>query len=325
MLLFKKEVEMRKSIFTIILLAVTLVLSGQQGCERTTDSDTAGPYIGGTEGLSIAFLDDAPPLSGNFQGDPIPLEVELVNNGETNVETNSAVVNLIGTVMGGAFDLTVTNGQVSNTGPIDRIRNAGDVPSSDFVNLGSARLKDTEPIGPSWSPNVRAQVCYPYSTSLQIGNLCIPGDRRETGTVECEIDNAENLVNKGDVSGAPVVVTSVMESRTGTGVRVRLDIENVGGGSIINLPCTTAVNAPVDNRDVISVSVPAGYSCLFSDGTSGNSGTVKLRTNKGRLICTKDIGGTGKSYLDRFTATLTYNYVEEASKTILIQSRTANL
>ena len=318
---------MRRYAFTIILLAVTLILSGQQSCTTGQNNEAGvGPYIGGTEGLGIAFLDDAPPLSGNFQGDQIPLEVELTNNGETNVDTNVAVVNLIGVVMGGDFELTKANGQANNIGPMERIRNAGDVPSSDFVNLGTAKLKDSKPIGPSWSPNVRAQVCYPYSTSLQIANLCIPGDRRETGTIECEIDNAENLVNKGDVSGAPVQVTSVVESRTGTGVRVRLDIENVGGGSIINLPCSNAVNVPpIENRDIVSVSVPDGYNCLFSDGASGTSGIVELRTNKGRLICTRDIGGTGKSYLDRFTGTLTYNYVEGISKTILIQSRTANL
>ena len=317
---------MRKYFLVVLLLAVTLMISGQQGC-TTGGSDNVGegPYVGGNDGLEIIFLNDAPPLSGNFQGDPVPLEVELINHGETEIASGVAVVNLIGTVMGGAFTLTNTAGQQSNVGLIDRIRDSADVPDSDFVNLGTATLKDSEPIGPSWSPNIRAQVCYPYSTSLQIDDLCIPGERSETGTVECEIDSAENLVDKGDVSGAPVTVTSLVEGRTGTGVRVTLDIENVGGGTVVNAPCSDATNVALENRDSVTVAVPSGYSCLFSDGTSGTTGTVKLRSNKGRLRCTNDIGGTGRSYTDRFTATLTYNYVEETGKTVLIQSQTANL
>jgi hypothetical protein len=317
---------MRKYFLVVLMLAVTLMISGQQGCDRTSSEDVGeGPYVGGNDGLEIAFLDDAPPLSGNFQGDSIPLELELTNHGETEIAAGVAVINLIGTVMGGAFDLSDSDGQAANVGIIDRIRDSGDVSDSDFVNLGTAILKDSEPIGPSWSPNLRAQVCYPYSTSLQVDTLCIPGARSEAGTVECEVDSAENLLEKGDVSGAPITVTSLVEGRTGTGIRVTLDIENVGGGTVVTTACTNSVNVPLGSRDLVTVDVPSGYSCLFSDGQSGTSGTVKLRSNKGRLRCTNAIGGNGRSYTDRFTATLTYNYVEETGKTILIQSQTANL
>lgn len=317
---------MRKYFLVVLLLAVTLMISGQQGCDRSTDGEVGeGPYVGGNDGLEIAFLDDAPSLSGNFQGISIPLEVELTNHGETEIASGVAVVNLIGTIMGGAFTLSDTDGTVSNIALIDRIRDSGDVSDSDFVSLGTAILKDTEPIGPSWSPNVRAQVCYPYATSLQVDDLCIPGSRSETGTVECEIDSAENLIEGGDVSGAPITVSSLVEGRTGDGIRVTLDIENVGGGTVITNACSSAVNVPLEKRDLVTVDVPSGYNCLFSDGSSGVAGTVKLRSNKGRLRCTKAIGTSGRSYTDRFTATLTYNYVEETGKTVLIQSRTANL
>ncbi|MAG52979.1 MAG: hypothetical protein CMH62_03385 [Nanoarchaeota archaeon] len=318
---------MRKSIFVVLLIGVVFLLSGQQSCDRT-GGDTAvgeGPYVGGNDGVSIAFLDDAPPLSGNFQGDPIAIEVELTNNGETRLVANTAVVNLIGTIVGGAFTLTDTDATASNVGLIDRVRDSGDIADSDFVVLGTATLKDSESIGPSWSPNLRAQVCYPYETNVQIDDLCIPGARNEVGTIECEIDNSENLVDSGDVSAAPVQVTSVVETRTGTGIRVRLDIENQGNGDVISVgnTCDNAVNVPLVNRDLVTVNVP-GYDCVFR-GATGDTGQVELRSNKGRLRCTKDTGGTGRAYEDRFVATLTYNYVEEASKTILIQSKTAGI
>jgi len=312
---------MRKYFLVVLLLVVTIMISGQQGCDRTGDGEVGeGPYVGGNDGLEIAFLDDAPSLSGNFQGIAIPLEVELTNYGETEIPSGSAVVNLIGTIMGGAFTLSDTDGTVSNLGIIDKIRDSSDISDSDFVNLGTAILKDSEPIGPSWSPNVRSQVCYPYSTSLQIDDLCIPGSRSETGVVECEIDSAENLIDRGDVSGAPITVSNLVEGRTGDGIRVTLDIENTGGGTVITNTCDNAVNVPLENRDLVTVDVPSGYECLFSDGTSGVTGTVKLRSNKGRLRCTNQIGGTGRAYLDRLVATLTYKYVETTSKAITIEN-----
>jgi hypothetical protein len=312
---------MRKYVLAILLLGVTILLSGQQGCQRGGSSDVGtGPFVGGNDGLSIAFLEDAPPLSGNFQGDEIPLEVELINNGEKEIVANTAVVNLIGTINGKAFTLSKSGNQ-KNTALIDRIRDSSDVPDTDFVDLGTATLKDSEPIGPSWSPNIRAQVCYPYTTKVQIDDLCIPGERDEVGRVECEIDNAENLVDNGDVSGAPVQVTSVVESRTGTGIRIRLDIENQGNGEVIAVSntCDDAVNVASGKRDLITVSVP-GFECTFRGGES-SEGVIELRSNKGRLRCSKDVGGTGRAYLDRFTATLTYNYVEETGKTVLIQNK----
>ena len=328
---------MRKYALGVLILFVVLLVNGQEGCQRTGGEGDlgTGPYVGGNDGLNIEFLDDAPPLGGNFQGDPIPIEVELINNGEQEVPNGAATVSLIGSIVGGAFvdsatvPKPITSASATNSGEFDKIRDSGDVPDSVFVSLGSAALSDSEPIGPSWSPNIRAQVCYPYATYVQIDDLCIPGERRETGSTECEVDNAENLVSKGDVSAAPLQVSSLIESRTGDGIRVKLDIENQGGGTVVTTSrlCSATTAVTLAERDLVHVSVPTGYNCVFKDGATGdgttpmNAGTVELRNDKGRLRCTKTLGSTaGRSYLDRFTATLTYNYIEETAKTILIES-----
>ncbi len=312
---------MRKYVFGVLILIVVLLISGPTGCQTTKESG-AGPYVGGNDGLSIAFLDDAPTLSGNFQGEQIPLEVELINNGEQEIANGVAVVNLIGSIMGSSFTRSIDAGSVSNTGAIEKITDTTDVPDSAFVNIGNVILKDSEPIGPSWSPNIRVQVCYPYATYLQIDDLCIPGVRGETGTVECEIDNSKNLVNTGDVSGAPVQISSLVETKTGEGIRVRMDIENQGGGTVVKTgkPCNQATTVALEDKNLVNVAVPGGYSCVFKEGT-GNVGVVELRDGMGRLRCTKPLTTSGRSYLDRFTATLTYNYVEETGKVITIQSK----
>ena len=314
---------MRKYALGILILAVTLLLSGQEGCDRGGDVSTEGPYVGGTEGLVISFLDDAPPATGNFQGEDFNLEVELTNYGEDEVVAQTAGVSLIGAITGPSFTKTLPTGaqsgqtQFSNSGAILGITDKDDVADSDFVDLGKAKLSDAS--GVSYSPLVKAQVCYPYRTFVQVDNLCIPGDNRESNP-ECSIDSAANLVDAGDVSAGPIQITSVIESRTADGIRVRLDIENKGNGIVFNQQKSCAdASGVIDSDDkivVVEVLGGTGWTCNYKDATLK---TVELRDGVGRLRCNKDIGGTGRAYIDRFIATISYKYVDTTSKSITIQ------
>ncbi|MBU2639206.1 MAG: hypothetical protein KKG75_00700 [Nanoarchaeota archaeon] len=307
---------MRKYALGVVLLIVVLLVSGQEGCQTGGETVGTGPYVGGNDGLSIVFLEDAPPASGNFQGESIPLEVELTNNGEKEIATGSAYIKLIGAITSNSFTTTKTT--ATNTGAISAIRDASDVSDNDFVNLGTATLNDA--IGASWSPLIKAQLCYPYETNIQIDNLCVPGDNRETGTKECEIDSAKNLVAKGDVSAAPVQVTSIVESRASDGIRITMDIENQGNGYVLDPSKTCdSVTGVVDREDyVVVVNIPGDvWTCNYKDAAAK---TVELRDNSGRLRCSKSIGGTGRAYNDRFVATLSYKYVDTVSKSIVIET-----
>ena len=307
---------MRKYALGVVILIAVLLVSGQEGCQTGDKTAGEGPYVGGNDGLSVLFLEDAPPASGNFQGESIPLEVELTNNGEKEVAANSAYVKLIGAATSNSFTATKVSAQ--NTVAIAAIREASDVADSDFVDMGTATLKDA--IGASWSPLIKAQLCYPYETYVQIDNLCIPGDNRETGTKECEIDSAENLVGKGDVSAAPVQVTSIVESRASEGIRITMDIANQGNGYVLDPSKTCDSVTGVVERDdyAVVVNIPGdGWTCNYKDAATK---TVELRDNSGRLRCSKPIGGTGRAYNDRFVATLSYKYVDTVSKSIVIET-----
>jgi hypothetical protein len=314
---------MRKIFLSIMLLLVVGLLSGQQGCESGGEiTDSTGPYVGGREGLVMEFLNDAPPSSGNFQGDAIPMEVELINFGGEEVKSGTAEVKLVGAIISNSFEIlpeTSRTTAVKNSIDILDVTDASDIPDSDFVTLGTTKLKDS--IGVSWSPVVKTQLCYPYKTYVQISNLCIPGNTRETNS-DCEVDGADNLVNTGDVSGAPLQVTSIVESRTSAGVRIRVDIENQGNGYVLdtNKPCA-GVSGVVANTDQKVKVIIEGSGVWDCNSGTDNLATVELRDGKGRLRCQKATGTTGRAYLDVLAATLSYNYVDTASKSIVIQTQ----
>ena len=294
-------------IYQILAFSVLIILiSGATGCQTGSKESTSGPFVGGFTGLTAAFVEDAPPASGLFQGESFPIEIELTNKGETSVKAGDVKVNLVGTVTGGSFDLTTKS--ASNEGEIYPIDISGGEGGYEVVSLGNAKYKPL--LSASYSPNVIAQVCYPYRTKIQLDNFCIPSDdRNPVGKGECETDSKTNLVKSGANSAGPIQVTSFTESKGVGYVKVRVDINNQGGGDVIN--CGT------NERDFVTVNLPQDVSCNF-EGGKGSSGIAKLREGHAVLNCEKKTSNQGLAYLDKFDMTLAYDYMQQITKTVTI-------
>ncbi len=296
-------------IYNILILAVLVVLVSGAACERGEKGvDTKGPFVGGYDGLLISFLDDAPPSSGIFEKEAFPIEVELVNQGETAMGDGAANVKLIGAVTSDSFSRTKE--KVSNEGEIFPVEvDAPDSFDSILVSLGDATYQPSPAmVEPSYTFNVVAQVCYPYRTKVQLDNFCVPSEKRNpVGTQECEVDSKANLIETGDNSAGPVQITSFTQSRGVGYVKVRIDINNQGGGEVVN--CGN------DERDIIGINLPQGVEC---SELNGNSGDVKLRDGHAVLHCKKDIKNAGPAYLDRFPMTLVYDYMQEVTKAVTV-------
>src|SRR3989344_649164 len=218
-------------LFLMVLISVILV-SGQS-CER--NSKSGGAFLGGNQGLAANFLDDAPPISGNFQNQNFPIDIELINKGETEIGQGGAIVYLTGALYSsGAVSTTVQ--QASNLEFINGLQKSDNnlVEDSLIVSLGDARyngqiLGDTIPL------EVRASVCYPYETKVQVEDFCIPSTTRVADSGECNVDSTINIIKENENSGAPVHVSSVREQAGPDFVRVTLDINNVGIGQVVNV------------------------------------------------------------------------------------------
>ena len=293
---------MKKIGVMFAIIITVLLVSGQNGCEG--ESDTGGPFIGGMEGLEAEFLDDAPSLSGNYQNENFPIEISLTNAGETEIAEEAAKVYLVGVVMSDAFRTFKTEG--SNDEPLDAIErdDGGILDDETIVNMGESRYTATM-YSDSESFSVRARICYPYQTKVQIDDFCIPSvSRKEVGTVECSVDSALNLIEGGDNSAAPLQVTSVVEDEGSDYVSVRVDINNQGTGQVVNV-CKRDI-AERTETDQVKVKMPSGFKCSIFDDS--NEGVVTLRSGHARLRCTKSPKTSGAAYREQLPIILNYNY-----------------
>ena len=306
---------MQKKRYLTLLTLLSLVFLVGQSCESSDKSE--GVFLGGSQGLSVNFLDDAPPISGNYQNEAFPIDVELVNKGETEIGEGSAIVYLTGAIASStAVSSTLSNLMTSNTEFISGVIEGEDgiVEDGIVVPLGEATYSGNI-LGDSIPVDVRASVCYPYETKVQINDFCVPStSRTATSGTECSINAATNLVKGKDNSGAPVHVTALREQEGPNFVRVTLDINNVGTGQVVNICQREVVR---DNLDNVRITLPQNYICSFRDGDS-NTGTVELRSGHAVLRCKRDINNPGSAFKEPLVLTLNYNYMQEVSKTVNI-------
>ena len=80
-----------KKYLILISLSLLLILSG---CKQT-DTGATGTFLGGTEGVSISFVNLAPP-SQFSQNDSVKIKVLLKNKGETKIATGNAKARIFG-------------------------------------------------------------------------------------------------------------------------------------------------------------------------------------------------------------------------------------
>ena len=294
-------------IYQVLVFSVLIILvSGATSCQTGSKESTSGPFVGGFNGLTAEFGNDAPLSSGVFQGESFPIEVEITNKGETTVKAGDVKVNLVGTITGGSFDLTKRS--ASNEGEIYPIGVDESEGGYEIVSLGNAKYKPQ--LSASYSPNIIAQVCYPYRTRIQLDNFCIPSDQRNpVGKEECTLDSKTNLIKSGANSAGPVQATSFTESKGVGYVKIRIDINNQGGGDVIN--CGT------NERDFVTVNLPQDVSCNF-EGGKGSSGIAKLREGHAVLNCEKKTSNQGLAYLDILKMDLAYDYMQQITKTVTI-------
>jgi|TARA_Y100000310_G_scaffold186143_2_gene186208 hypothetical protein len=308
--------KMKKRYGILMVLVAILMVSGQS-CE-SNESKGDGVFLGGKEGLFIDFLDDAPSLGGNYKGEEFPIDLELINKGETVIAQGAAHIYLTGALYGSAAVRTTLAGQqTTNDVLISAIEEGegGVVEDSIVMPLGTASYEG-EILGDSVPLDVRASVCYPYQTKVQIDNFCIPSTtRRTTGTQECDIDGTQNILESNANSGAPVYVSSIREKEGSDFVRVTLDINNVGSGEVVGAACARDIQR--SNLNEVTVTMPTNFECTFKAGTSYR-GIVELRGGHGVLRCKRAVNNPGNSFKESLGITLSYNYMQEVSKTITI-------
>ena len=151
-----------KNYIILMFLFLIIVLAG---CTKKEQPGT-GIFKGGIEGVSISFVNLAPPSS--FSQDTSPkVKILLKNKGETKVQTGNAKVRI--------FGITHENFGLPNTykttlGPLEPAGEFTKEGGEQEVDLGNIKYKLS--IINQETFTLRARLCYPYQTIAKT-DVCV--------------------------------------------------------------------------------------------------------------------------------------------------------
>lgn len=311
-----RGVLMRNYLLFLALILIIII----SGCQPTNDGTKTGTFIGGAEGVSIEFLNLAPP--GEFsQDDNVRLKVLLTNKGETKVQTGNAKVRIFGITV---ENFGLTDDYKSTLGPLEGEGEFTAEGGEQEIDFGQIRY--TPDIINQETFTLRARLCYPYQTIAKT-DVCVQSliTQESEGEV-CSLDD-EKIV-EGSVSGAPVQVTSITEQTRGNDqVRFDIKIENQGLGEVFSIEdkCEDLDDDFIrfDSKEKIKVKIrsPVDVKCGFRTGEPSSEGVITLdEGGVATLSCWKDVE---EPVVDKLDIQLDYLYRDQVTKDIKIFQSTS--
>ncbi|MBW2971221.1 hypothetical protein KY320_03615 [Candidatus Woesearchaeota archaeon] len=306
---------MRKELLVLMGL-VLVVLAGCKGKNTVSASD---PFLGGTTGLLISFMEDAPPVEVYDGGDfPFDIVVKLTNDGVSDVAASDVRVKISGI---DPAQFSKTSADLVRSPDEELIRTYKDSEGNEIEGITTLVAFDSLNYHETLSGNlqfpVRVDVCYKYSTKA-VTQLCIKEDLQDTSEDAVCIVTGDKPVYS---SRAPVQITDMKESvRGGERIGFVFTVKNMGNGNLYqkDSKCDTT-GIKYENKVWIDVnSGMAGLECQgLSEGTS-SSGYATLYGGERVITCTQD-AASSTDYIKPVDITLTYDYRENQEKQLLVK------
>ncbi|QQG39116.1 MAG: hypothetical protein HYS32_01515 [Candidatus Woesearchaeota archaeon] len=294
----------RGVIFLVGLLSFLLIL---QGCEGGKKENTGERFQGSPDGVSLAFT-SGKPLSQFNRGDSVPVEVILKNNGEHDIAAGEAEVKVFGVNLR-SFNLMEDFKSVDTVIRGVKPSEGLDTPGEVKVDFGELRY-DEEILSGVYSFTLRAKVCYLYDT-LAESNVCVGStETTETGgEIACTIEGEK--LKSGDVSSAPVQITSITEKLIGRDkLQIKFVVKNLGGGDV-HLPDVNC-DLPGDEGLLIVDVNPDEVQCFFDDGEN-DRGKISLDNGEETVTCFKVVSPGQEFFEDKLNIKLSYKYIDRTS------------
>lgn len=278
------------------------------------------PFIGGSQGLTIAFQDFR---SEVFDGglDPFDVIVKVENEGESLISKDNVQVTLSGI---NPSEFGKSQADLTKLAPDDVIEERKD-PSGNivpgppvFVEFPEFNYRSAL-TGATAQFTLRADVCYLYRTKA-VSKLCVRENLlTPTAGGICELNEQKTIHN----SGAPVHVQNLKQTtRSKDKIGFTFEIANVGNGDIFerNSHCDR------DDRrkeDRVYVKVHTGMSGLACTGLNptqtGAEGWTTLYNNRKIISCSQSV--TNKADFEQLTnIEVIYDYEQRTQTTITVKS-----
>lgn len=317
-----KKVLMILGIFSVLLLLT--------GCgEEGPAVSTGGGYIGGTGGLLIEYIQDAPPEKVlDAAQESFAINLQLTNQGEYTIKAGEVLATLSGVNLA-TYDIAEPT--LRNLAQIEAVRDLSDGTRLDggiSTDLSyTAEYQTDLPV--DQEQTLITNVCYAYQTKATT-QMCLRQEvtgRGEDSDV-CKIGNPLTAGN----SGGPIQITQITESRISkNAISVTMTVENLGVGKVyapqaIEEPkCSETGTNLKEMKDTVylSLSFPGLPGTPVSRGKfQGNSeGLLRVVNGRGQLSCTVDTSNLQETtFTEEPSIVVDYVYREDISTPILIQN-----
>lgn len=223
----------KRLIFAIITAASLLLISG---CSSSTEPQTSGgsskTFNGGTDGILVEFMDNAPPSEVFDSPESLfDISLRIQNAGEDDVQAGEAFVQI-----SGIDPADFGNAQMKKTVDFDLIGTKldpqgrvipGTIANVDFNNFYFSRK-----LAGNVLFNVRADVCYKY-TGKAIAKLCFR-ENLLSPPKDSDVCDATRSVNPEN-AGSPVHIQDFAQQAIGKSkISFSFKVKHVGTGKIFS-------------------------------------------------------------------------------------------
>jgi len=306
----------KKSLILGLAAFFFIALVFSSGCSEAEAEPTTGQtFVGGSQGLVMAFLQNQPP-SQVFQDNPFNVAVQIENKGETDVSKENIKISVEG-INPASFDDPST--ELNITSDLTGVKyTAGTIiQGGKAFESFSDEFTYTAPI-PSGSLafNLRGKMCYKYATS-GISKICLGRNifTQTTGTQSCQPSGTKTV----ESSAAPIKISSVEQAPSGTGFTFIIKLANVGGGEVYDRGQLSKCDSgslsfsDIDKVYVEEVSIGGVAIASCSDKI------VRIDTP---IICTvgQDLIAEGGAYEDFLQLSLKYGYSQTVPLALTVSS-----
>ncbi len=300
---------MKKIIFVI---AICLFLVG---CGGNNEVDTTNPFLGGTTGLRMSFIEGAPPSEVFDQGEyPFEIALQIENMGEADVAASDAKITILGIdpqefsksqsdfVNNPREDLTGSKKDTSGN------RVEGTLTEINIQNLNY----EGNVVGASVKRPIVANICYDYKTTV-VADLCIVKNVLKDNSQVCKVSEMKTAYS----SGGPIQISSITEKSAGANkIDFEFTIENLGAVGGIYKESTECEDVR-SQEDVVTVEV-TGLDDISCAGLR-EDGTVTLIENKKNVRCSFE-PNSETDFERTITISLGYGIKDDISTSITIKS-----
>ncbi|MBW2988550.1 hypothetical protein DRJ48_02685 [Candidatus Woesearchaeota archaeon] len=300
----------------LVLLLILLVVGCQQGKGPTTEKS---PYIGGTNGLLISFMDNFPPAEV-FDGgeDPFDIVVNLKNDGEFDIPAGEIRVSISGIQ---ATEFNKNPGdmiKVLNQGLEGKKKDSeGNLIPGDEESVEFENFNHVSPLTGTMQYPVRADVCYLYG-GIATTKLCFRKNLRSTEEGVCEVQGEKRVFN----SGEPIQVQDFSEFVKGSQeIGFNFKIVKLGNGEVYKYTVRDCSEASYGDKNWVYVEIRTnepGLECRgLKDGTA-TSGFVRLSDGEATVNCEQP-ANVQTDFEKPINIYLKYRYREDITTTLIVK------